>query len=146
MIEKVSIPSQVIQIDEFAFFWCSQLKTVEIPNDSDLQKIGKLAFACSSIERFFIPQQVKTICEASFTHCYHLKTVEIPLNSELQKIERFTFSHTKIECISIPKNVIELEEGWCGGTPKLKKVTIMSDNQLWICKQHVSFVPFHNFC
>ncbi|KAK8892795.1 hypothetical protein M9Y10_030038 [Tritrichomonas musculus] len=129
LIEKVSIPSQVIQIDEFAFFWCSQLKTVEIPNDSDLQKIGKLAFACSSIERFFIPQQVKTICEASFTHCYHLKTVEIPLNSELQKIERFTFSHTKIECISIPKNVIELEEGWCGGTPKLKKVTIMSDNQ-----------------
>lgn len=78
--------SQLTQICDYAFYCCCCFKQITIPKISQLQIIGKYAFAMSSINNITIPQHVKYINEFSFYKCQKLKEVKFSDNSELLKI------------------------------------------------------------
>ena len=127
-IESISISPSVIQTCDSAFYNCKKLQKIEIPINSNLQTIGKRAFMYTSIENFTIPLHIKTICEFAFLICQNLKTVEIPMDSELQTIESDAFFGSPIEFLSIPTNLVNLEEGWCSGAEKLKRIEVSPYN------------------
>lgn len=72
---------------------------------------------------------ITSISEGAFKCCGHIKSIQFTTNSNLQKIEKNAFFNSRIEFISIPSNLVELQEGWCAGTPKLTKFQIISNNQ-----------------
>lgn len=87
-VEKVTIPNFIRVIDSYSFNRCKQLKTVEIPFDSNLQEIKKKAFFNSSIEMFTIPSHLTSIEEGAFCFCEKLKSIEIPSDSKLKTIKK----------------------------------------------------------
>ena len=65
-IEEISILSNVSKISEYTFNYCSHLRKVEIPTNSNLQAIERYTFSNSKIEKIFIPPKVSKICRDAF--------------------------------------------------------------------------------
>ena len=57
-IESFTILPNIIEISERAFSSCFKLKSIEIPNNSELKTIEKMAFHESSIERLSMPSNL----------------------------------------------------------------------------------------
>ena len=76
-LTSVEIPNSVTTIGEYAFYGCSSLVSVEIPNS--VTTIGEYAFyGCSSLVSVEIPNSVTTIDGMAFSYCSSLTSVEIP--------------------------------------------------------------------
>lgn len=75
-IKSIKIPSNDTEIHNHAFKFCENLEEVEIPENSQLIKIGKGAFEYSNIKYIFIPQNVVDIGEHAFYSCNNLTKVE----------------------------------------------------------------------
>ena len=129
-IEKAEIPSNIKIINSHAFHKCRYIKSIEIPKDSKLQKIGKYAFYKTNISSIFIPPQVEEIGEHAFDRCINLHRVEVSPNSKIKAIEKHTFNHSLIEEILIPNDVTTIGEGSFSRCEKLKKVVISPDSKL----------------
>jgi len=76
LLSSIEIPESVIQIESFAFFYCSSLTSVTIPNS--VTSIGKEAFFQCGLSTVKIPTSVNSIGENAFGECSHLPGVSIP--------------------------------------------------------------------
>lgn len=131
-IEEIKIPPSLTTIGKFAFVNCSNLKTIEIPINSNLQEIKCGAFCwCTKIEQIYFPPKIKEISYRCFDNCSKLKNIIIPKNSELQSIGSFAFDSSPIECITIPTSFVKLLDAWCIRTPKITQINVFSDNPLF---------------
>ena len=74
-IENITIPSNVVAIDDYAFYLCKDLKSVVFPEDSRLKGIGKMGFANTKLEEFTTPPRLKTVKVGAFYDCKNLKRV-----------------------------------------------------------------------
>ncbi|KAK8884505.1 hypothetical protein M9Y10_043617 [Tritrichomonas musculus] len=135
-IEELSIQSNIKIISSNAFELCENLRKVEIPLNSNLQKIGKNSFLSTNIEEIFIPSKVTKISKNAFFDCHKLKKVEIPMNSNLQKIGENSFSSTNIEEIFIPSNVTKICKNAFYSCESLKKVEIQMNSNLKIIEEN----------
>ncbi len=73
----VVIPSSMPSIDDFAFYGCSSLTSIEIP--SSVTSIGYRAFSnCSSLTSIEIPSSVTSIGSYAFEDCISLTSIVIP--------------------------------------------------------------------
>ncbi|MGN1478565.1 MAG: leucine-rich repeat protein [Acutalibacteraceae bacterium] len=78
--KKVSVPSTVTAIGDFAFSYCTNLQEVELPDS--VEKIGYSAFEnCSGLSEVTFPKNIKTICDAAFYYC-GLSQVSLPEGTE----------------------------------------------------------------
>ena len=79
---KIVIPSTysglpVTSIGDSAFYNCTSLESIEIPNS--ITSIGSFAFAyCTSLTSIEIPNSVTSIGENAFRQCARLESIEIP--------------------------------------------------------------------
>lgn len=121
-IEKAEIPSSIKIINSHAFHKCRYIKSIEIPKDSKLQKIGKYAFYKTNISSIFIPPQVEEIGEHAFDRCISLHRVEVSPNSKIKAIEKHTFNHSLIEEILIPNDVTTIGEVVISPDSKLQTI------------------------
>ena len=65
---------QLDAIKDYAFYWCTSLKSIKIP--SNVKSIGKFAFyKCKSLESIIIPASVQLIGTDAFISCSRLKKV-----------------------------------------------------------------------
>ena len=72
-ITSVTIPDSVTAIGDYAFYYCSNLKTVTISENSQLTSIGDFAFGdCSSLTSIYIPDSVTAIEGHAFRNCSNL--------------------------------------------------------------------------
>ena len=75
--EKYEVPSSVNIVDDMAFAFHSELKSVIIPQS--VTSIGTYAFAmCQSLTDVVLPEGITSIGEGAFYNCYSLKHVTIP--------------------------------------------------------------------
>ena len=147
-IKKVVIAEEVTTIGKHAFADCSQLSTVELPQDGELKKIGYNAFgyltagSAPIITEIVIPNSVEEIAPYAFDHCTQLATVTFAPDSHLKTIGLNAFQYTAIKEIRIPASVeglgvkgLETEPMFGGGwtfynCSNLKKVVFESPSKL----------------
>lgn len=131
-IRTVKIYPVINIIESFAFEECSQLREVEIDDDSDLKKIGSYSFQYSSIEKIFIPKLIEKIETKSFFHCHNLQKVEFSKDSILTTIKLSAFEFTSIQSIKIPPHVTEICESAFASCKQLREVIFDPNSELTV--------------
>ena len=116
----------VTAIGDGAFFCCSGLNSVNIPNSVTL--IGYNAFeGCSGLTSVTICNSVTQICGAAFAGCSGLTSVIIP--NSVTSIGYAAFSGCSgLTSISIPNSVYYISEDAFNGCSGLTSITVEGDN------------------
>ena len=107
-LNTITIPASVKTIGAGAFQNCS-LRTINIPEDSQLKSIGDQAFIyCYNLKTVTIPASVTTIGAGAFQNC-SLEAINIPEDSQLESIgdNAFTSSYN-LKSITIPEKVTSI--------------------------------------
>ena len=102
---SVQIPASVTEIGQNAFYHCTELKTVEFEEGSQLKALGDGVFVdCGNLETVELPSGITEIGAGAFANCGSLKEFTIPANVET--IGETAFALCKnLEKITIPKSV-----------------------------------------
>ena len=102
---SVQIPASVTEIGQNAFYHCTELKTVEFEEGSQLKALGDGVFVdCGKLETVELPSGITEIGAGAFANCGSLKEFTIPANVET--IGETAFALCKnLEKITIPKSV-----------------------------------------
>ncbi len=102
-IKKLIISDAVKSIGDAAFYCCSGLTSIQIPEG--VTSIGKSAFeGCSGLTSINIPVNVKSISSRTFKKCCNLKSVVIP--DSVTEIGDFAFARcTNMNTVNIVGNI-----------------------------------------
>lgn len=107
-LEMVSLPSHVYEINDHAFYNCSQMNITALP--SDLQRIGKSAFAYCAITEVSMPDGLVELGMDGFRGNSPLRNVNI--GRGLRSIPPYAFYEcSAIEELVIPDNIEEIGGG-----------------------------------
>lgn len=127
----LSIPSSVTNngttyavtsIGDFAFYYCSGLTSVIIPNS--VNSIGSYVFCnCGGLTTFTIPNSVSSIGYGAFQSCNSLTSVNLP--NSLIAIEDYTFENCiSLTAINIPDSLTSIGHGVFMGCSSLLSANI----------------------
>lgn len=73
-LNSIVLPDSLIEIPQFAFYYCTNLKEVIVPNN--VQKIKDVAFChCDGLKTIYIPSSITQIFGNSFQYCGSLEFV-----------------------------------------------------------------------
>ena len=99
-LTSIEIPNSVTSIRNYAFYNCSSLTSIEIPNS--VTSIGMAAFyECSSLTSIEIPNTVTSIGSGAFNSCSSLTSITIP--TSVTSIEQSAFYNcSSLSSISLP--------------------------------------------
>ena len=102
-VRKMSIPSSVTKIGDYAFYNCTNLTSIELP--SGVTEIGDYAFYnCTNLSSLTLPSGVKEIGFSAFQGCKSLTSVTIP--SGVKYISSFTFRDCEsLRFINLPSDL-----------------------------------------
>ncbi len=121
-LKSVTIPNSVTSIGNYAFFKCSSLQSVTIPNS--VTSIGNNAFSdCSSLQSVTIPNSVTTIGIHAFDGCSYLQSVTIP-NSVTSIGDNVFSGCSYLQSITIPNSVTSIGNDAFRYCSSLQSVTI----------------------
>lgn len=118
----VSIPNGVSRIESSVFEGCSNLATISIP--SSVTYMGATVFArCSSLETISIPDSVSFIGYGIFAGCERLEHITIP--ASITELYSYTFANcSNLTSITIPSSVTAIHEYVFKGCSSLSSVSI----------------------
>ena len=106
-LSTVSLPESITSILGRAFCECSSLKSINVPNSVSF--IGAFAFyGCSNLVSINIPPNVSKIYDSVFERCTSLSAVDIPDGVTKIGIRAFSMCSSLTE-ITIPGSVKEME-------------------------------------
>ena len=95
------------KIGEYAFYQCTKLKSVSVPEGS--LEIGNYAFyKCSALTSFDMPSTISSVGNQAFNRA---ALTAITLPDGLQTIGEYAFMYCPITSISIPSSVTSIDEG-----------------------------------
>lgn len=102
-LKSVTIPNSVTSIEQGAFLDCKSLTSVTIPNG--VTSLGKSVFqGCTSLTSVIIPNSLINIDEFAFYNCSSLKSVTIP--TSVRSIGDCAFSKcSSLSSLTIPNSV-----------------------------------------
>ncbi|MBQ9805059.1 MAG: leucine-rich repeat protein [Clostridia bacterium] len=75
-LTSVTVLSGAKKIDEYAFCWCANIKTVCLPDT--ITSIGKYAFCSCGLTEAVVPDSVDVIGFAAFENCKQIKQMTLP--------------------------------------------------------------------
>lgn len=119
-VRKMSIPSSVTKIGDYAFYNCTNLTSIELP--SGVTEIGDYAFYnCTNLSSLTLPSGVKEIGFSAFQGCKSLTSVTIP--SGVKYISSFTFYECEsLRFINLPSDLKYIGEGAFEGCTGLTSI------------------------
>ena len=105
-VEHEGTTYSVTSIGDEAFYECSGLTSVTIPNS--VTSIGESAFYnCDALTSVTIPNSVTRIGDEAFAYCYGLTSVTIP--NSVTRIEDYAFCGcTRLISVNIPNSVTSI--------------------------------------
>ena len=113
------IPSTITRINDYAFFGCKNLTSIDIP--SSVTSIGHSAFYLSGLTSINIPTSVTYVGEGTFESCNNLTSANIL--ASIDTIPRFTFkSCTNLKNVVIPSTVTFIDYYAFLGPPNLDTI------------------------
>ena len=126
---KVTLSSTIKEIGERAFFGCSNLKEIVIPNDIGITEIKNETFnSCISLKGIDLPDKIVYIGKAAFERA---GLVTVDLGESLITIDdRAFFNCTLLEEVTIPDSAEVIGEGAFWGCAKLGAVNISENSSL----------------
>ena len=142
-LSSVVIPNSVISIGGAAFCGCIKLDSISIP--WNVNYIGAMAFEnCSSLSKITIPNRVKTIKSSTFEGCSRITSITIP--DSVTSIGSSAFRNcSSLTSIIIPDSVTSIGNSAFYGCKNLisaslgNKVTSISDRLFGGCEKITSF-------
>ena len=104
-----------------------------------VKRIGEMAFAyCTNIKSVIIPDSVKTIEQTAFLYCFALSSVT--MGNGITDICDQAFSGCiSLESIKITKNVTNIADGVFLGCFNLKKIIVDDENDCFVAANDVLF-------
>ena len=125
-LTSITIPNSVTSIGEYTFFGCSSLTSITIPNS--VRSIGHYAFcACSSLASITIPNSVRSIGHYAFCACSSLTSISIP--NSIGSIEDRTFAGcSSLATIIIPNSIRSIGVDTFSGCSSLTSIIVESGN------------------
>ncbi len=114
----------IVDIQDGAFYLCSQLKQVKLPNK--LQYIGYYDFyGCKNLQQIAIPDSVTGIGNSAFLGCQSLKTIYFGEDSTLASIDAYAFEDcTSLTAIKLPTTLSTIGTAAFRGCKNLKVLYI----------------------
>ena len=101
----------VTSISSYAFYGCSKLTSITIPNTVTSIRYSTF-YGCSSLTSITIPNTVTSIGESAFSGCSNLTSITIP--NTVTSIEKFAFDGcSRLEKLTIEDGTETLEMGYC---------------------------------
>ena len=77
-IRNVTIGKNVKSIGYNAFAYCSNLKEVVIPEDSEITYIGESAFeGCTNLRSILLPEKLETLYYGAFQNCVSMESITV---------------------------------------------------------------------
>ncbi len=121
-LKMVDIETGMTSIERAAFYSCTSLTNITIPNS--VRSIGDTAFnSCTSLTNITIPNSVTSIGSYAFTGCTSLINITIP--NSVTSIGSFAFSScTSLTNIIIPNSITSIESWAFSACTSLTNITI----------------------
>ena len=125
-LTSVEIPNSVTSIGDNAFAKCTGLKSVEIPNS--VTSIGLCAFdGCKGLKSVEIPNSVTSIGDSAFIACAGLTSLTI--GNSVKSIGGFAFYHcSSVTSLTIPNSVKSIGDGAFAGCTGLTEITSFANS------------------
>ena len=130
--DKIVYKGDLLEVGEEAFYSCSRLKSVNLPNLASIP--ASLFYMCQKLESFEVPNTVTSIASKAFYYCTKLSslTFEAGNDDSPLAIETVTgynsssFYHTALVNVNFPKRLTDLGAYTFYEVSTLKSVTLPS--------------------
>ena len=121
-LTKIAIPNSVTSIGIYAFYYCTSLTEITIPNS--ITSMGAWVFAdCTSLTDVILGNGVTSIGNSAFYNCTSLTEITIPCG--VTNIDSSTFKNcTSLTEITIPESVTSIEYEAFSNCTSLTEITI----------------------
>ena len=127
-LSTVSIPNSVTSIGDYAFHFCNKLTSVSIPNS--VTSIGDYAFESCGLYFVSISNSVTSIGQAAFYNCNNLTSVSIP--NSVTSIGDFAFySCSSLTSVFIPNSVTSIGRAAFAKCTNLTDITVDTENKYY---------------
>ena len=124
-VKKMSIPSSVTKIGDYAFYKCTDLTSIDLP--SGVTYLGFKAFSdCTNLSSITLPSNVKEIGSSAFACCKSLTSVTWPSN--VKEIGSSAFQGCKsLTSVTLPSCVEKVWDFAFWSCESLRSITLPSD-------------------
>jgi hypothetical protein len=122
-LTSIQIPNSVTDIKKYSFYGCSSLTNIAIPNS--VSTIGNDAFEISGLTNIVIPNSITSMGNSVFYYCHSLESVT--LSNNLTTIPQSIFSGcNKLTNITVPDGITSIGAYAFSGCSSLTNLTIPS--------------------
>lgn len=152
-IIRISIPPLITKIREYVFQSCSNLMTIDIPENSEITSIESKAFMRSLVEKLFFPKKLSNLHDDWCAYTSNLNQIVVsPENKNFvfkdnqlllgktdpqsEIFDIVLFGRRDLETIEIPSNVKIINPYSFHLCEDLKNVAIFDDSDLHTIKNY----------